>query len=121
MDKMTEAVKNYYGKELRNRKDLKTDSCCCGGNLPPEVRETLPLIADEIKERFYGCGSPLPAMKKTGAREPITSSSARSGLTLPLFPTMSPVRQTAWKLSLSSAFLRCSCSAPRLAAFRSLR
>jgi SAM-dependent methyltransferase len=62
MDKMTEAVKNYYGKELRNRKDLKTDSCCCGGNLPPEVRETLPLIADEIKERFYGCGSPLPPL-----------------------------------------------------------
>jgi hypothetical protein len=28
--------------------------------MPAHVRSALPCIADEIKERYYGCGSPIP-------------------------------------------------------------
>lgn len=56
------SVQDYYGKQLRGTKDLKTSACCCAEKPPAEVRAVLPLIADEIKERSYGCGSPLPPL-----------------------------------------------------------
>jgi SAM-dependent methyltransferase len=56
-----EQVRDYYGSVLKSSGDLKTSACCCGADARPrEVREALSLIADEILERFYGCGSPLP-------------------------------------------------------------
>ncbi|MDR2493362.1 MAG: methyltransferase domain-containing protein [Coriobacteriales bacterium] len=56
-------VKEYYGKTLASSKDLKSNACCCSEeSMPREVRKVLPLIADEICDRFYGCGSPLPAL-----------------------------------------------------------
>jgi len=57
-----ENVKNYYGKQLQSKEDLKTSSCCCTGKPPVEIRTILPLIADEIQNKFYGCGSPLPPL-----------------------------------------------------------
>lgn len=58
---LREQVRDYYGSTLKGSSDLKTSACCCDAEARPrEVRETLPLIADEIRERFYGCGSPLP-------------------------------------------------------------
>jgi len=62
MDNIIEQVKEYYGKKLQSKEDLKTSACCCSDNPPAEIRPILPLIADEIKDRFYGCGSPLPPM-----------------------------------------------------------
>ncbi|MDR0308716.1 MAG: methyltransferase domain-containing protein, partial [Coriobacteriales bacterium] len=56
-------VKEYYGKTLTSNKDLQTSACCCAeDSLPYEARALLPKIADEIIERFYGCGSPLPPL-----------------------------------------------------------
>ncbi|MCL2293944.1 MAG: methyltransferase domain-containing protein [Spirochaetes bacterium] len=60
MDKIIEQVKDYYGKQLQSTKSLQ--SSCCTVSPPPEVRSVLPYIADEIKEKFYGCGSPLPPL-----------------------------------------------------------
>jgi SAM-dependent methyltransferase len=61
MSEILEQVKEYYGKTLTATSDLKESACCCGTeSLPAEVRAVLPLIADEIQDRFYGCGSPLP-------------------------------------------------------------
>lgn len=57
-----ESVKDYYGKQLQSKEDLKTSSCCCNEKPPVEIRSVLPLIADEIQSRFYGCGSPLPPL-----------------------------------------------------------
>ncbi|MDR0519330.1 MAG: methyltransferase domain-containing protein [Clostridiales Family XIII bacterium] len=57
-----EQVKDYYGKQLKSKGDLKTGACCCTDSPPIEIREVLPLIAEEIKDRFYGCGSPLPPL-----------------------------------------------------------
>lgn len=62
MDKIIEQVKEYYGKQLQGKDDLKTGSCCAIDSPPAEIRRILPLIADEIHNRFYGCGSPLPPL-----------------------------------------------------------
>ena len=53
-------VKHYYGSELKSTSDLKTGACCTTDSLPAHVKEVLPYIAEEIKERYYGCGSPVP-------------------------------------------------------------
>lgn len=53
-------VKKYYGSELKSTSDLKTGACCTTDSIPGHVKEILPYIAEEIKERYYGCGSPIP-------------------------------------------------------------
>ncbi|MCL1811473.1 MAG: methyltransferase domain-containing protein [Methanomassiliicoccaceae archaeon] len=62
MNNIIDTVKEYYGKQLQSRDDLKSGACCCVDKPPAEVRDVLPLIADEIQNRFYGCGSPLPPL-----------------------------------------------------------
>ncbi len=53
-------IKEYYGKTLRSNRELKTGACCSTNSLPGYLQEVLSLIDDEIVERFYGCGSPIP-------------------------------------------------------------
>ncbi|MEW6571859.1 MAG: arsenosugar biosynthesis radical SAM (seleno)protein ArsS [Nitrospirota bacterium] len=53
-------VKQYYGHELKSTSDLKTGACCTTDALPSHIKEVMPYIAEEIKERYYGCGSPVP-------------------------------------------------------------
>jgi len=55
-----EQVQNYYGKVLAKSADLKTNACCTTDSLPPLARAASALLASEIVERFYGCGSPIP-------------------------------------------------------------
>ena len=62
MNTIIENVKEYYGKQLQGISDLKSGACCCSEKPPKEIGEILPLIADEILEKFYGCGSPLPPL-----------------------------------------------------------
>jgi len=63
MSDVIEQVKEYYGKQLQSSKDLKTSACCSGSeSLPIEARALVPLLAEEILNRFYGCGSPLPPL-----------------------------------------------------------
>ena len=60
-DEMTlEAVRNYYGRVLSSTKDLQTSACCTAEKLPPHLAAIEALVADEVKDKFYGCGSPLP-------------------------------------------------------------
>lgn len=62
MNAILEEVKEYY-RQLANKEGMKTGACACAPDaITPEVRAVLPLIADEITERFYGCGSPLPPL-----------------------------------------------------------
>ncbi|MBI4644997.1 MAG: MIP family channel protein [Deltaproteobacteria bacterium] len=58
-DKLT-AIKDYYGKILKSKKDLKTDACCSPDSFPEYLRKIMEKIDDEIIEKFYGCGSPIP-------------------------------------------------------------
>ncbi|RMD87158.1 MAG: methyltransferase domain-containing protein, partial [Candidatus Dadabacteria bacterium] len=55
-----ESVKEYYGKVLSTKSDLQTDVCCAGESPPPHIKEALSLVHEEVKEKFYGCGSPIP-------------------------------------------------------------
>jgi len=55
-----ETVKRYYGSELTNTSDLKTGACCTADSMPVYTRQVLPYIAEEIKQKYYGCGSPIP-------------------------------------------------------------
>ena len=55
-----QTVKQYYGTELTNTSDLKTGVCCTTDSPPDYIKEILPCIAEEIKQRYYGCGSPIP-------------------------------------------------------------
>jgi len=62
MTGVVESVKEYYGKRLKSRGDLKSGACCCSERPPAAIRAILPMIAEEITNKFYGCGSPLPPM-----------------------------------------------------------
>lgn len=54
-------VRAYYGQTLAGSDDLKTNASCCATEAPPKyVLDVMPLIADEIIMKFYGCGSPIP-------------------------------------------------------------
>lgn len=58
--KTHEAVQDYYGKQLSTTEDLKTSACCTSEDLPEKHKTILSNIADEVMEKFYGCGSPMP-------------------------------------------------------------
>ena len=53
-------VREYYGKVLSNRDDLKTGACCSSESMPRAHREVLRMLDEEILNTFYGCGSPIP-------------------------------------------------------------
>jgi SAM-dependent methyltransferase len=57
-----EEVREYYGKILNSKKDLKTDACCTIDSFPEEQKQILSEIHPEILEKFYGCGSPIPPL-----------------------------------------------------------
>jgi len=61
MSKIHDSLQEYYGKTINSTNDLKTKACMCAPDAhSKEVRAVMPLIADEIISRFYGCGSPIP-------------------------------------------------------------
>lgn len=62
-----DAVKEYYGQDLKSSADLKTSACCPAEAMPPHVRRLLANVHEEVRNRFYGCGSPIPPVLK-GAR-----------------------------------------------------
>jgi ubiquinone/menaquinone biosynthesis C-methylase UbiE len=59
-ESIVEAVKKYYGEFLGGVKDLQTRACCPTESLPLPYRQILAEIDDEIIDKFYGCGSPIP-------------------------------------------------------------
>jgi SAM-dependent methyltransferase len=57
---ITDTIREYYGRVLKSSADLKTSACCLAEALPRHVAEALKEVHAEVKERFYGCGSPIP-------------------------------------------------------------
>ncbi|MFU8896651.1 MAG: methyltransferase domain-containing protein [Gammaproteobacteria bacterium] len=53
-------VRRYYGEILASSTDLKTGACCATETVPVHLRRLLANVHVEIKDRFYGCGAPLP-------------------------------------------------------------
>ncbi len=54
------SVQDYYGRILKSKQDLQTSACCPTAPPSAQVRAILPLIHPQIRERSYGCGSPIP-------------------------------------------------------------
>lgn len=59
--KTLEMVKDYYGKTLKGSADLLTTACCTADAMPVHLRPLVSNIHEEIREKFYGCGSPIPS------------------------------------------------------------
>jgi len=57
-----ESVKDYYGRVLRTSRDLKTSACCTAEAVPQELGALIARLHPEVRERFYGCGSPFPPL-----------------------------------------------------------
>jgi ubiquinone/menaquinone biosynthesis C-methylase UbiE len=56
-----DAIQQYYGSTLSGSGDLKTGACCSPGAMPDYLQAWLREVPREVNERFYGCGSPIPA------------------------------------------------------------
>lgn len=54
------SIQDYYGKVLASSSDLKTSACCLAEMMPAYVSALLKNVHEEVKDRFYGCGSPVP-------------------------------------------------------------
>ena len=61
-ERIREDVRDYYGKQLKGSSDLKTNACTCSAAPDSRISSVIPLIDEEILNRFYGCGSPLPPL-----------------------------------------------------------
>ena len=59
-DEQLAAVRSYYGETLQSSRDLRTTACCSIDALPKHLRTILGQLHPEVRDRFYGCGSPLP-------------------------------------------------------------
>jgi len=57
---ITNQVKDYYSNSLNSSADLKTSACCPAQAPPSYLAPLLDNIHPQIKDSFYGCGSPLP-------------------------------------------------------------
>ncbi len=53
-------IRQYYGEVLKSSKDLKTSACCPPERMPPALVALVRDIHPEVRDRFYGCGAPLP-------------------------------------------------------------
>jgi SAM-dependent methyltransferase len=60
MNDIQQSVQDYYGKVLKSSADLQTSACCLAESMPPHLSALLKDIHPEVKDRFYGCGSPIP-------------------------------------------------------------
>lgn len=61
MDNIHQEVQEYYGKELQSSGDLKTNACCTLAPPPKHIKEALSLVADEVLDKYYGCGLTIPS------------------------------------------------------------
>lgn len=53
-------VSEYYGSMLQSSADLRTDACCDPEAMPRWLKEMITDVHPEVRDRFYGCGSPVP-------------------------------------------------------------
>jgi arsenite methyltransferase len=58
-NKIKDSVKEYYGETLQTSEDLKTSACSITG-IPDYLKQLISNVHDEVSEKFYGCGSPIP-------------------------------------------------------------
>ncbi|KAK7091931.1 arsenite methyltransferase-like [Littorina saxatilis] len=56
-----DSVKQYYGKELNTKDDIKTGvNCQMDLQMPKHVRQALGEVHDDVTIKYYGCGLVIP-------------------------------------------------------------
>lgn len=60
--KTQQEVQNYYGKQLQDSSDLKTNACCDPALMPEYLKPILAKVHPEIDSRYYGCGLVIPPL-----------------------------------------------------------
>ncbi|CCK75213.1 similar to 2-polyprenyl-3-methyl-5-hydroxy-6-metoxy-1, 4-benz oquinol methylase [Oleispira antarctica RB-8] len=60
--KTQQEVQDYYGKQLQNSNDLKTNACCDPALMPEYLKPILAKIHPEVDSRYYGCGLVIPPL-----------------------------------------------------------
>ncbi|CAF3530167.1 unnamed protein product [Rotaria sp. Silwood1] len=60
MTNVHEDVQNYYGQQLQQTTDLKTDACCSKADVPSFIKDILKKIHPEVVAKYYGCGLVFP-------------------------------------------------------------
>jgi arsenite methyltransferase len=60
MSDIHKQVQDYYGKELQNSNDLKTNACCAIEAPSDHVMQALRNVHDEVQAKYYGCGLVIP-------------------------------------------------------------
>jgi len=53
-------TQKYYGETLQTSDDLRTSACCTPNAPPKTIKDILSKVPEEVKAKYYGCGSPLP-------------------------------------------------------------
>jgi ubiquinone/menaquinone biosynthesis C-methylase UbiE len=66
-DKIHESVQAYYGLTLASTADLKTNACCTLQKMPKHIASALKNVANEVQDKYYGCGLCIP-QKLAGLR-----------------------------------------------------
>lgn len=55
-----EIVQRYYGEVLKSSADLQTSACCVAEAPAAHIAKAISNVHEEVRARFYGCGSPIP-------------------------------------------------------------
>ncbi|MEO7149923.1 MAG: methyltransferase domain-containing protein [Rhodanobacteraceae bacterium] len=79
---MRDAVREYYGETLQSSRDLKTSACCSIEAMTAHLRALLTRLHPEVKDRFYGCGSPIPPALEGASVLDLGSGSVRDAYLL---------------------------------------
>ncbi|WP_445364103.1 methyltransferase domain-containing protein [Microbulbifer sp. ANSA003] len=59
---MHDLVQDYYGRQLKNSSDLKTNACCDPSDMPEWLKPLLSNIHPDVLSRYYGCGLVCPPL-----------------------------------------------------------
>ena len=59
-ENIKESVKEYYGKELSDNTQLKTNACLTKSSPPPHIARILSQIHIDVVSKYYGCGLCIP-------------------------------------------------------------
>jgi arsenite methyltransferase len=62
---LREDLREYYGRLLTRTEDLTTSACCASATAR-RYAAIVELIPEEVKQRNYGCGCPIPLEDLTG-------------------------------------------------------
>jgi ubiquinone/menaquinone biosynthesis C-methylase UbiE len=65
VDSLREYLRHYYGRHLKKSTDL-SQKACCTDETQKRHTEILELIPEEVRQRHYGCGCPIPDDDLTG-------------------------------------------------------